>query len=132
MKSHEDYVADLVARGVPLPMLFLIEALRMEGVLIDSLHAVDQGIASHILGNIIFETMRLGQWGNNMKVQLEGLVAYLNNWYSRNRSRNRIQGKLTMERIKTSAEWPKLKAKGAATRHFAFFCRDLLAEHGYP
>ena len=53
---------------------------------------------------------------------------HLQNWYkTRNRGESRIQGKLTIDRIKTSGGWPKLKAKAAATRHLAtfalFLCR---------
>ena len=33
----------------------------------------------------------------------------------------KIQGKLTYQRIKTSADWPKLKCKAAATRHLSHY-----------
>ena len=130
LKSHENYVADLVRRGVQLPVLFLIISLRTEGIMIDSMHAVDQGIAAHILANIMYEVMRTGVWGTNLADQLDGLRQVLTTWYNKNRGRYRIQGKLTLERIKTSSDWPKLKAKAAATRHLVFFCRDLLEQYG--
>ena len=131
LQSHEDYVTDRVRKGFPLPVLFLIAALRTEGVMIDSMHAVDQGMACHILANILFEMMRSGAFGGtNISDQLNGLREALDEWYRRNKDRYRIQGKLTIDRIKTSSDWPKLKAKAAATRHLAFFCREMLDKHG--
>ena len=121
LQSHEDYVTDRVSKGFPLPVLFLIAALRTEGVMIDSMHAVDQGMACHILANILFDMMRSGAFGGtNIPGQLKGLREALDEWYRRNKGRYRIQGKLTIDRIKTSSDWPKLKAKAAATRHLAF------------
>ena len=40
-----------------------------------------------------------------------------------------MQGKLSLDRIKTSGGWPKLKAKAAATRHLAPFALGLAIEH---
>ena len=40
-----------------------------------------------------------------------------------------MQGKLTVERLRTDGGWPKLKAKAAAIRHLAPFALELAKEH---
>ena len=48
------------------------------------------------------------------------------NWYRANPQIDcRLQGKLTKERVRTSKGWPKLKGKGAPTRHLAGYALDL-------
>ena len=44
-----------------------------------------------------------------------------------NKSMSRVQGKLTVERLRTDGGWPKLKAKAAATRHLVHFALELVA-----
>ena len=55
--------------------------------------------------------------GGSLVVGVMGLQADVRAWHARVKERNKMQGKTTIERIVTSREWPKLKAKGAATRH---------------
>ena len=54
-RSHEDYLEELLAAG-KRPAVLLTEALglRLECVMVDVLHAVDQGIASHIIANMFW------------------------------------------------------------------------------
>jgi len=77
------------------------------------------GVTSHVLGNIIFETMQLGQWGNTFAEQMKQVNLDLNLWYRQNVGHHKIQGKLTIDRIRTKSGWPKLHAKAASTRHLA-------------
>ena len=56
-------------------------------------------------------------------------MAELHQFYKDTRETARIQGKITIERLRTSGEWPKLKAKAAATRHCAKFALHLAAKH---
>lgn len=128
LKSHEDYIADLMRAGSRIPILFLILSLRIEGIMVDTLHAVELGIASHILANAIYEVMRLGHWGSNLPDQLAGFNSYLLRWYKRHPEMHRVQGAFTMERLKVSGDWPKLKVKAAATRHMSYFVMDMLDE----
>eukprot|EP00959_Pyramimonas_sp_CCMP1952_P475406 9504166-Pyramimonas_sp.AAC.1 len=111
MKSHESYLESLRESGSPLPALFRITSLRLEGVALDCLHVLDQGIASHIIANALVEVMGLGHWGGNQQLQAQGLEKSIKSWYDNHRTDSRIQGKLTYERLKTSNDWPKLKAK---------------------
>jgi hypothetical protein len=56
--SHETYMAHLRHGGLPVPMMFRqvggVIGLRLECVMVDVLHTVDQGVASHVVGNIIW------------------------------------------------------------------------------
>ena len=58
VKTHEGYLADLAARGEPVPKLFTIISLRLEGVMCDVLHVLDQGVTSHLIGNVRWEVMK--------------------------------------------------------------------------
>ena len=54
-RTHEEFIAGLLAAGQPMPGLFRIVSLRLEGVMADVLHAIDQGVASHLVGNAWWE-----------------------------------------------------------------------------
>jgi hypothetical protein len=125
IRTHQSYVAEQVALGLELPILFNIHTLILEGVLIDTLHAADQGMTSHLVANVFVEVMALGHWGNNQADRCTGLAAALKAWYGQNKWANKIQGKLTYVRIKVSSDWPVLKAKAAATRHITHFALEL-------
>ena len=64
-----------------------------------------------------------------MEANVKGLNDALLAWYKANKVDSRIKGKITRDRIKTSSSWPKLKAKGAATRHVIPFCLELARKH---
>ena len=122
IRSHESFLAEHAANGTAPPtLLSLATGLRLEHIMIDVLHIVDQGVASHVIGNVLFEVMRLGQWGRRLADQTAGVSADLNTWYStaKKAKTSKLQGKLTLERIRTDGGWPKIKAKAAATRHLS-------------
>ena len=81
MRSHEQYVAKLLADGVALPAVFNIKTLRLEGVMGDVLHALDLGVASHVVGNVMVSVMRKGHWGGTQALQAAGLEEHLKTWY---------------------------------------------------
>ena len=63
-----------------------------------------------------------------MQLTLRELTVVTNDlklWYKRTRSKYRLQGRLTAERVRASGDWPKLKAKAAATRYLAAYALDL-------
>ena len=74
-RTHASYIVELVAQGKELPRLFRIKSLKLEGVMIDVLHAVDQGVASRVIANVFVEVMQLRHWGTNQKTQVAGLQA---------------------------------------------------------
>ena len=130
-RTHEVYVAKLRATGRALPALFEhVAGLRLECVMVDILHTVDQGVALHIIGNVFHECLTKGAFCDGGKdANLVALNAALVAWYKRTKETSRIKGKLTHERIKTSKDWPKLKCKAAAARHVAPFALELAREH---
>ena len=47
------YLAELAAKGAPIPPLFkYVVGFQIQHVMIDVLHAIDQGVAAHIVGTI--------------------------------------------------------------------------------
>ena len=126
-RTHESYLAELAASGSPIPVLFAsVIGLRLESVMIDVLHTCDQGVASHIIGNILWECMRAGAFGGgSVENKLVVLNKTIDAWYKEHKVTSKIKGRLTAERIRTSKSWPKLKAKAAATRHIAPFAHEL-------
>ena len=96
------------------------------GVTIVVLHCIDQGMASHIVANCFVECME--PWGRNQEDRTTELERRIAVFYKENKQAAKIQGKLTFERLKTSNDWPKLKAKAAATRHLATLALELAVE----
>ena len=99
--------------------------LRLECIRIDTLHTVDLGAAAHIIANIMMACITAHVWVSNQDLGIVGLRAALAEFYTRTRCQKKMQGKLTIDRIRTQNAWPKLKAKGAVTRHLAPFALQL-------
>ena len=54
MWSHESYMTFLRTSGLTIPVLFThLIGFRLDCVMIDVLHTVDQGVASHVIGNVL-------------------------------------------------------------------------------
>ena len=66
--------------------------------------------------------------GSTQEINLGRLEARLKAHYKSTKATSQVQGKLNLERIKTSGNWPKLKAKAAATRHLSLFALELAIE----
>ena len=130
-RTHESYLAQLTAEDQCVPALFEHAiGLRLESVMIDVLHTCDQGVASHIIGNIFQDCLTKSVFSDGPRAaNIAALDTQLREWYRRNKVTSVIQGKLTAERIRTSGKWPKLKAKAAATRHAAPFALELARAH---
>ena len=131
--THESYLEYLRAAGLCIPILFaLVLGFRLECVMVDILHTMDQGISSHIVANVMwyFATIRNVFGGRNMEEKISNLNANLISWYRDTKAKVRVQGPLTVDRVRTSGEWPKLKCKAAATRHLASYVLHLVIVHG--
>ena len=111
------------------PMFSAVRGLRLECCKIDTLHTVDLGAASHIIANIMMACISLHQWGSNQDESILGLRAALAEFYKKTKCQKKMQGKLTIDRIRTSNGWPKLKAKAAVTRYLAPFALELAEAH---
>ena len=131
--THEAYLAHLYAEGLPVPILLALAiGLRLESIMVDVLHTIDLGIAAHIVGNIMFiyGALRGVFGGGTFKERVSELSKVLSAWYKRTKCPSRLQGSLTLERIRAKGDWPKLKAKAAAVRHLARFVLWVVEEHG--
>ena len=119
--SHEEYVAGLEEIGADLPSLFKhVVGLRIECVVIDALHALDLGEAGHIIGNILWDSIKTRKWGGrNQDANIDLLEADLRSWEKRVKAPTRLQVTLSVARMRCSSGYPKLKTKGAQTRHLA-------------
>ena len=104
--------------------------MRLENICIDVLHTVDLGINPHIIANIIwvFAVLRCCFGGSTYAERVEKVNKELTSWYKSTKCKSRIQGPLTLERLRTTKLWPKLKAKGAQARHLARFALSLVVE----
>ena len=127
LKTHDSWLADLAAQNIAPSGLFDVQGLRLEMLMIDTLHCVDAGgVAAHVIGNCFAEIAP--NFGCNHKEQAAGLNADLKSWYatqSQNIRDCKLQGALTWERIVAAKEYPKLRAKGAQCRHMAKYCSEL-------
>ena len=102
--------------------------------MVDVLHTVDQGVASHIIANVlwVFAVLRAVFGGRTYEDSVKKLQEDINKWYKQIKVGSKVQGKLNVERLRTSGGWPKLKAKAAATRNLAGYALSLVQEHGKP
>ena len=131
--THETYLRYLRTAGLVIPaLLAMCVGFRLDCVMVDVLHTVDQGVASHIIGNVMwtFAVLRRVFGGRAQQEQVAALYSHMNNWYRKVKEKSKLQGKLTVERLRTGGNWPKLKAKAAATRHLAQYALDLCIEFG--
>ena len=115
--THETYMAHLRASGLSVPMIFRAAlGLRLECVMVDVLHTVDLGLTAHVCGNVI--------WWLVIVVNIFGLPTYARRmqecqkhykaWCKSTGCKNRLRGKLTLERVRADAgDWPQLKSKAA-------------------
>eukprot|EP00959_Pyramimonas_sp_CCMP1952_P456385 9473085-Pyramimonas_sp.AAC.1 len=78
--------------------------------MVDVLHSLDLGVACHLIANVFVEILQLGQWGASRESQMKGLQADIAHWYKTHVDAHKLQGKLIFTRLRTQAEWPKLKA----------------------
>ena len=133
--THESYMEHRRASGLPIPIIVNeVEGFRHELIFIDVLHCLDLGLTAHIVANImwILAILRNVFGGSTYKERVERMSENLKKWYNHTKCPNRIQGKLTPEKIRTSKYWPKLKFKGAAVRHLSQYALYLMLQYGQP
>ena len=123
-RTHETYMHHLTTSGRVVPALFAVACgvigLRLECCMINVLHAVDQGVSAHIIGNVLWiaAVIRGVYGGTNMKDKVSNLNKAVREWYKTTRCKNRLKGTITLERLRANgAAWPKLKGHAAGIRH---------------
>ena len=57
IRTHDEYITECLACGGIISEVFKILALRSEGVMIDVLHALDQGVTCHVVANVFLEVV---------------------------------------------------------------------------
>ena len=125
--THEAYLSFLESSGAEPSGLFGIRGLRVEMIMGDVLHAVDLGVAAHVAGNILFEL--LPKFGRNQEEQVKQLQLAMQEYYKNSKVASRMDGRLTLDRLRTKGQWPKLKAKAAAVRNLIPFVAALARQH---
>jgi len=60
---------------------------------------------------------------------LEKLNQDIELWHKSTKVSSRMQGKVTIDRLRTDGQWPKLKCKGSATRQLAAYALRLISIH---
>ena len=68
--------------------------------------------------------------GASQQEKIKKLHEHIQQWYKDTKETSRVQGKLTVERVRTDGGWPKLKAKAAATRHLAKYALHIVQQFG--
>ena len=130
--SDETWRAYMYANGFAIPcLLLLVIGLRLECGTVDPLHAVDQGFASHILGDVLWYSavMKRCFGGITQDAAVSILGTKIKEWYEEVKCESKIQGDLTVKCIRaTAATFPKLLAKAAQTRHLARYVLKLVRE----
>ena len=129
--DHEEYLRHLRMLGMAVPVLLLcVIGLRLECVTIDVLHAIDQGFGSHVIGNLLWYLACIRKvFGNCSQADcIKKLNQHMISWYKRTKCPNRIRGELKTEDLRKSGDYPKLRAKAAATRHLAPYVQELMTQ----
>ena len=64
----------MLARGGVVPGIFKIRTLLLHGFLIDVLHAIDQGVACRLIGDVFVKILELKrEWGSTQKERVAAL-----------------------------------------------------------
>ena len=132
--THENYMVHLRASGLVVPMLFRAAlGLRLECVMVDVLHTVDLGLTAHVCGNVIWWlVIVVNIFGvPTYAKRMEACQNYYKAWVKSTKCKNKLRGKLTVERVRADAgEWPQLKSKAAPLRSMARFCLHMMQSFG--
>ena len=128
-RTHASYLAELERDGKVVPALFGAVGLRIEAVMVDILHTVDLGITAHIVANMFWELALAKTWPGIQTEAVSLLTAEMKAWLSRTRAKYRLQGELSVSRIRTSNDWPKLKGKAAQLRCLSRFALEFARKH---
>lgn len=133
--THEAYLDYQHAAGLAIPVLLsLVVGLRLDCFMVDTLHAVDLGVCAHVLGNVfwVLAITRRVFGGRTQADAVTFLESHIKSWIKRTKCSVNLRGKLTVDRIKTSAGWPKFRCKGATARHLVRYALDLCTEFCDP
>ena len=130
--SAEEFFRLLRAMGLTPSPLFEAPGMRLAFVLLDWLHVVDLGVLQDLLGCLFMEAILHGLDGRNKEIRLKKLWDLIKEYYEITKPPCRLD-MLTEEMFHTAKKSPKLKAKGAETRHLlpfgALFAKQMANKH---
>lgn len=112
------------ANGISNSVLFDAPGFILSMIMVDVLHCLDLGVSQEALGNLFHYFMTKMSVGKNKSERLFVLWRKIKDYYDRSRPPSRLN-KLTEEMVKRSGKSPKLRAKGAETRHLVPFSVEL-------
>lgn len=128
--THETYLDFLRASELAIPILSaLVIGFRLENIMIDVLHTIDQGVSSHVIGNVLWITavIKKAFGGTTQAENLQNLQKDMKQWYEKHKFQgSQLQKQIMPDNVRTKAGWPKLNAKAAMTRHLATYALDLV------
>ena len=74
--------------------------------------------------------LSVGVFGGGVQAEkIRKLYEDIQKWYSRTKCPSRLQGKLTVERVRAKSGYPKLKSKANQARHLAFYVLEIMVAH---
>ena len=116
----------LEERGRETPALLLITTLQLEGIMVDTLHAIDLGVCAHLVGNILYEIQgEHPEWGGRQEDRVAHIAGLLKKHYRDTKEKYQLDGELTLERIRKPGDWPAMRCKAAACRRMVPFALSL-------
>ena len=95
MWRHEAYINFLRAAGLAVPaLLALAVGFRHDCVMVDVLHTVDLGVASHVIANVMWHVAVLKKafGGATQEQQIQKMYAHMQAWYSRTKAKRKVHG----------------------------------------
>ena len=115
-------------QGIDPSPLFGLPGFLLIMVCIDVLHALDLGVTQDLLGNLFWESLDC-LWGDlrNKDLRFIELKKSIKEYYKTFKPPTQIDS-ITQEMVKKEKKPPKLKAKGAETRHLVPFGLQLATE----
>ena len=102
--SHESYLNFLRAAGLAIPALLIVAVgFRLECIMVDVLHTVDQGVASHLIANVFWHfAVRRKVFGDGtQEAVIRKLFAHMQAWYQATKPSSKLKGSLSVERVRT-------------------------------
>ena len=86
-----------------------------------------EGVASYVIGSVLclLVLWRKVFGGGNQDGALKNLCTHMKDRHRREQTTSKVQGKLALDRIRTSGEW----AKPGATRHLAAYALLLMSTY---
>ena len=85
---------------------------------------MDLGVTQEVLGSVLFEALGTFARGRGRTAQVQDLLVKLKEHHGRMRTPNRLNA-LTVDMIKRDGKAPKMRAKGAETRHLVPFALEV-------